>query len=86
VGVSLIPAFGTLYQRLTLPESDRFKEAQQKQAANAMELQHANESAEVDAKKAELHDTQAADTTEVVVEKPAHFRGTCTCMVELPLR
>ncbi|KAJ7921192.1 major facilitator superfamily domain-containing protein [Mycena leptocephala] len=74
VGVSLIPAFGTLYQRLTLPESDRFKEAQQQQAANAMELQHANESAEVDAKKAELHDTQDADTTEVVVEKPAHFR------------
>ncbi|KIP07902.1 hypothetical protein PHLGIDRAFT_23820 [Phlebiopsis gigantea 11061_1 CR5-6] len=27
IGLSLIPAFGTLYQRLTLPESTRFKEA-----------------------------------------------------------
>jgi len=29
VGLSLIPAFGTLYQRLTLPESTRFISAQQ---------------------------------------------------------
>lgn len=28
VGISLIPAFGTLYQRLTLPESIRFLSAQ----------------------------------------------------------
>ncbi|KAH0835000.1 major facilitator superfamily domain-containing protein [Lanmaoa asiatica] len=28
VGLSLVPAFGTLYQRLTLPESKRYKEAQ----------------------------------------------------------
>ncbi|TFK17021.1 phosphate transporter [Coprinopsis marcescibilis] len=28
VGISLIPAFGTLYQRLTLPESVRFEESQ----------------------------------------------------------
>ena len=28
VGLSLIPAFGTLYQRLTLPESVRFKKSQ----------------------------------------------------------
>jgi len=28
VGFSLIPAFGTLYQRLTLPESTRFKKSQ----------------------------------------------------------
>jgi len=27
IGVSLIPAFGTLYQRLTLPEAKRFKDA-----------------------------------------------------------
>jgi PHS family inorganic phosphate transporter-like MFS transporter len=27
VGVSLIPAFGTLYQRLTLPESTRYEDA-----------------------------------------------------------
>ncbi|KAG2123088.1 major facilitator superfamily domain-containing protein [Suillus clintonianus] len=29
VGLSLIPAFGTLYQRLTLPESTRFKKSQE---------------------------------------------------------
>ncbi|KAG8981551.1 hypothetical protein FRB90_007166 [Tulasnella sp. 427] len=29
VGVSLIPAFGTLYQRLTLPEATRYKKSQQ---------------------------------------------------------
>ncbi|KAJ7911896.1 hypothetical protein B0H13DRAFT_2327876 [Mycena leptocephala] len=58
VGVSLIPAFGTLYQRLTLPESDRFKEAQQQQAqCDGTPTLRMN-----------------ADTTEVVVEKPAHFR------------
>lgn len=27
IGLSLVPAFGTLYQRLTLPESTRFKES-----------------------------------------------------------
>ncbi|KIO24456.1 hypothetical protein M407DRAFT_244457 [Tulasnella calospora MUT 4182] len=29
VGVSLIPAFGTLYQRLTLPEATRYKKSQE---------------------------------------------------------
>ncbi|CAA7270042.1 unnamed protein product [Cyclocybe aegerita] len=28
IGISLVPAFGTLYQRLTLPESTRFKNSQ----------------------------------------------------------
>lgn len=28
VGVSLVPAFGTLYQRLTLPESTRYQKSQ----------------------------------------------------------
>lgn len=28
IGVSLVPAFGTLYQRLTLPEATRYTEAQ----------------------------------------------------------
>lgn len=27
IGLSLIPAFGTLYQRLTLPEAERYKRA-----------------------------------------------------------
>lgn len=29
IGVSLVPAFGTLYQRLTMPESKRYTEAKQ---------------------------------------------------------
>ena len=32
IGLSLIPAFGTLYQRLTLPESTRFNEARKNAA------------------------------------------------------
>ena len=36
VGISLIPAFGTLYQRLTLPESTRYVE-QRKRAAEDVE-------------------------------------------------
>ncbi|KAF5361060.1 hypothetical protein D9756_004461 [Leucocoprinus leucothites] len=31
IGLSLIPAFGTLYQRLTLPESTRYENAQRQQ-------------------------------------------------------
>ncbi|KZS86481.1 MFS general substrate transporter [Sistotremastrum niveocremeum HHB9708] len=34
VGLSLVPAFGTLYQRLTLPESTRFKESQKVRGAD----------------------------------------------------
>ncbi|KAH0586687.1 hypothetical protein H2248_007902 [Termitomyces sp. 'cryptogamus'] len=38
IGVSLIPAFGTLYQRLTLPESNRFIASQKlKNATSAAE-------------------------------------------------
>ncbi|KAF7354234.1 MFS inorganic phosphate transporter [Mycena venus] len=91
VGLSLIPAFGTLYQRLTLPESERFKEAQNQQAAEALELHQDSHSAEVPAKKEGLYDAHTAE----VVQKKAHFReflsyfsewrhakmliGTCMC-------
>jgi len=34
VGLSLVPAFGTLYQRLTLPESTRFKKSQEVRGAD----------------------------------------------------
>lgn len=37
IGVSLVPAFGTLYQRLTLPESTRYTEAQR--VANESDLE-----------------------------------------------
>ncbi|KAG6899275.1 hypothetical protein C0993_011706 [Termitomyces sp. T159_Od127] len=39
VGVSLIPAFGTLYQRLTLPESTRFLASQKLKNATSAEEQ-----------------------------------------------
>ena len=38
VGVSLAPAFGTLYQRLTLPESTRYKASQQQAETEAESL------------------------------------------------
>ncbi|KAJ7137011.1 major facilitator superfamily domain-containing protein [Mycena epipterygia] len=65
VGLSLIPAFGTLYQRLTLPESVRFKESQ---GQNVMEMNHTNDSAEEAAQK-DLHGVDVAE-----VKKEAHFR------------
>ncbi|KAJ6537237.1 major facilitator superfamily domain-containing protein [Mycena vulgaris] len=87
VGLSLIPAFGTLYQRLTLPESTRFIEAQNQQAN--MKLSHTNTYAEEAYKAA-----HGGDVAEIV-EKKAHFReflvyfgewrhaklliGTCLC-------
>ncbi|KAF7357126.1 MFS inorganic phosphate transporter [Mycena sanguinolenta] len=73
VGVSLIPAFGTLYQRLTLPESDRFKESQgQGQEVNDIQLQHDdNWAAEVAAEKSGQHDAYVVE----VVHKEAHFQG-----------
>ncbi|KAJ7776351.1 major facilitator superfamily domain-containing protein [Mycena metata] len=90
VGLSLIPAFGTLYQRLTLPESIRYQESQNPQAN--VELQQSNDSAEEAAKK---EGGNHAVLTEEVVKKKAHFRefltyfskwrhaklliGTCVC-------
>ncbi|KAJ6472360.1 major facilitator superfamily domain-containing protein [Mycena vitilis] len=91
VGLSLIPAFGTLYQRLTLPEAERFVESQQ-QAQNVLELRQMNASAEEAAKK---DSTTHAATTVEVAEKQTQFRdfviyfsewrhaklliGTCMC-------
>ncbi|KAF8553195.1 MFS general substrate transporter [Imleria badia] len=85
VGLSLIPAFGTLYQRLTLPESKRFREAQEvnvESASNLKEKDVATSSSEV-----------VEEDTPLV--KKAHFKefliyfsewrhakiliGTCTC-------
>ncbi|KDQ16089.1 hypothetical protein BOTBODRAFT_31165 [Botryobasidium botryosum FD-172 SS1] len=39
VGLSLVPAFGTLYQRLTLPESKRFIESQKAHEASTLSLE-----------------------------------------------
>ena len=39
VGLSLIPAFGTLYQRLTLPEATKYTEAQQRRELDDLEAE-----------------------------------------------
>jgi PHS family inorganic phosphate transporter-like MFS transporter len=94
VGLSLIPAFGTLYQRLTLPESTRFISAQR-----LKDRDHANEAAddldELKAKGAqsETNDTEKviasnnvevdeATPPEVLVKEKAHFSG---MFCDLPL-
>jgi MFS transporter, PHS family, inorganic phosphate transporter len=47
IGVSLVPAFGTLYQRLTMPESQRFKASKNlEQDDSISELKKANERTE----------------------------------------
>ncbi|KAL0065410.1 hypothetical protein AAF712_007619 [Marasmius tenuissimus] len=47
VGLSLIPAFGTLYQRLTMPESKRFEASKNlDEEKNVMQLKEANERTE----------------------------------------
>ncbi|KAJ7628959.1 major facilitator superfamily domain-containing protein [Roridomyces roridus] len=64
VGISLIPAFGTLYQRLTLPEAKRYEESQ---APTAMELEHGNPSSEFTGSKMEHLEPEE-------VKKEAHFK------------
>ena len=82
VGLSLIPAFGTLYQRLTLPESTRFISAQKLKHSD-----HADEAGDKidELKKAQKADDSASDGTdqvddtsappELLVKKKAHFGG-----------
>ncbi|KAI0645989.1 MFS general substrate transporter [Trametes meyenii] len=69
VGLSLVPAFGTLYQRLTLPESTRFTEARKGNAPIADE-----ESIEELKKKANAD----PGVSEKSVSSPAHSDGTQT--------
>ncbi|KAI9458464.1 major facilitator superfamily domain-containing protein [Boletus coccyginus] len=84
IGVSLVPAFGTLYQRLTLPESKRFKESQKM-------------SADIEITKEKELATSSSSDAEVEPElvRKAHFKefveyfsewrhakiliGTCAC-------
>lgn len=84
VGLSLIPAFGTLYQRLTLPESTRYISAQKIKDGD-----HANEAADdIDELKKEKEPENAktqnsaddagevdnaAAPPELLVKKKAHF-------------
>ena len=69
VGISLIPAFGTLYQRLTLPEAERYKRAKNMSTDEKDDLKDgakgcnsSDRSYDVDKPNAEL-------------EQKAHFNG-----------
>lgn len=74
VGLSLIPAFATLYHRLTLPESTRFI-ASQSENARLTELTMQQAASEASAE--DLTKEPTADEVEVeeVLNKKAHFRG-----------
>ncbi|KAF8145593.1 major facilitator superfamily domain-containing protein [Mycena galopus ATCC 62051] len=68
VGLSLVPAFGTLYQRLTLAESTRFIASQKKDTTKPEKQQgaeKANTTTEIN--------TESAEVAEVV-KKKAHFK------------
>ncbi|KXN83068.1 putative metabolite transporter C2H8.02 [Leucoagaricus sp. SymC.cos] len=69
VGLSLIPAFGTLYQRLTLPESTRYEKTQQQQQDNpeAASLSKDNVSEE-------KREVDVDEIPEVLTKKKAHFK------------
>lgn len=87
VGISLIPAFATLYQRLTLPESTRFEksqkldmEQQDDEISKLKELQKSEKDAstgDVTAATA-VKDTSSDEASLPPVEaakKKAHFKG-----------
>ncbi|KAG6827238.1 hypothetical protein H0H92_012694 [Tricholoma furcatifolium] len=84
IGISLIPGFATLYQRLTLPESSRFLASEKlKNATSAAEegdaiaeLKRAQRAE--DAKMGNVTPEEAKDVEDDVsleVEKKAHFKG-----------
>ncbi|KAJ1303975.1 hypothetical protein OPQ81_008385 [Rhizoctonia solani] len=77
VGVSLIPAFGTLYQRLTLPESTRFSKTRNTEADEAQKETDAQNEKEAEIKKAAL-DTSSSEQSSLQAEatevkKKAHI-------------
>jgi len=75
IGVSLIPAFGTLYQRLTLPESTRYLADKKLRREEDEELAKSN-LAKVAKENDEKNSTSNASTpTEApdIIKKKAHF-------------
>ncbi|KAK0210703.1 phosphate transporter [Desarmillaria ectypa] len=77
VGVSLVPAFGTLYQRLTLPESTRFIESQKQTENDDIEqVKKAQQEAEAagDTKEKDSATESSVEDPDTAVTKKAHFR------------
>ena len=82
VGVSLVPAFGTLYQRLTLPEAKRYEEAHQNDAARSNDssenLKQENSSIPVDTEKTagqSESNGESHNARELAVAKKSHLGG-----------
>ncbi|KAG6907148.1 hypothetical protein DXG01_010325 [Tephrocybe rancida] len=77
VGVSLVPAFGTLYQRLTLPESTRFLASQKLVEEGQIEpdIKRLNGHFNKESRDASISATKTSEKPEVVAQKKAHFKG-----------
>ncbi|KAG9081517.1 hypothetical protein FRC06_005523, partial [Ceratobasidium sp. 370] len=77
VGLSLIPAFGTLYQRLTLPESTRFSKTRNAEAdeaqAEANEKEAANELKKEDPSSSSNDSSSGVQTEAANLKKKAHI-------------
>ncbi|OJA20253.1 hypothetical protein AZE42_02695 [Rhizopogon vesiculosus] len=83
IGLSLIPAFGTLYQRLTLPESTRFKNSQgegDEEEKVIQDLQNdqgksAEDGAEETKRAGEIEGRKVKQSESATIHRKAHFKG-----------
>ncbi|KAG8858430.1 hypothetical protein FRB96_005315 [Tulasnella sp. 330] len=74
VGLSLIPCFGTLYQRLTLPEATRYNEAQSRAAGEDPDIENKKAAgAHVEEKPAAEIDGNGAGYQQAVPSKQVQF-------------
>jgi len=80
IGLSLIPAFGTLYQRLTLPESKRFENAKNMEE-ELDEIKQAKE-ANTTVGPASASNTSVPDNVQATIHQKAHFREFLTYISE----
>lgn len=81
IGLSLIPAFGTLYQRLTLPESTRYNKSRKPELIDQDGLKKEKDVVETGVHAAESEES-VDDKPPVNAVKKAHFRGTVAYCVE----
>jgi PHS family inorganic phosphate transporter-like MFS transporter len=81
IGISLIPAFGTLYQRLTLPESTRFKKSQgegneEEGIEDLKEQKKTSEDGAEETKSAsEIEGSIVKQLESAKTDRKAHFKG-----------
>lgn len=70
VGLSLLPAFGTLYQRLTLPEAKRYEDAQRVALEQDPELKKTTQGVKVE-EKASDNGSDHVEPTPQQINRPA---------------